>query len=90
MLSATSSLFAVVYIVKGKKVSSMIDPLHYLLILTFVASFLFMTLGPLFNTEDFHFNFNTYDGMFGWLNKDNIVYCSLVLSLVNGCGTLTL
>ena len=89
-LSSMSALFATLYIIKGQEVSKKIDPLHYLCILTFLVTISFMIFGPIFFTNDFHFNMDYNNGLFGWLHAENILYCLLVLSLLNGCGTLGL
>jgi drug/metabolite transporter (DMT)-like permease len=46
-LSFLSSIFATIYILKGLEASRQLDPLKYLILLTFITTFIFLTVAPL-------------------------------------------
>ena len=65
-----------------------IDPMQYFITLNFYTSLNFIVLGPLIAQDTFYFNFNQINGTFGWIHHENIFYSLIVVSLVNGVGTL--
>lgn len=91
LLSFFSSVFATFYILKGQEVSARLSSLQYLLFLTAIACIFFYTVFPLayFGTQ-FNFTTDINTGIFGWLAPENFWYNLLVVSGLNGVGTLTL
>ena len=91
LLSFFSSVFATFYILKGQEVSTRLSSLQYLIFLTAIACIFFYTVFPLayFGTQ-FNFTTDINTGIFGWLAPENFWYNLLVVSGLNGVGTLTL
>eukprot|EP00347_Sterkiella_histriomuscorum_P015235 403357799 len=89
-LSFISSLFATLYILKGQEVSLKIAPMQYFLTLNFYTSINFIIFGPIFIQDSFYLNFNSVNGVFGWIHHSNIIYTVIVVSLINGVCTLGL
>ena len=65
--------------------------MQYLILLTAFACIAFYTLFPLaYHGQQFHFSTNLETGIFGWLAPENFWYNILVVSGLNGVGTLAL
>jgi threonine/homoserine efflux transporter RhtA len=85
-----SSLFATMYIVKGLDLSRRLDALHYLVMVSMITTLIFLVFGPLIARNDFKYDMNEEHGFFGWMTPNNFIYSFFVVSLVNGCGSLSL
>ncbi|CDW78761.1 UNKNOWN [Stylonychia lemnae] len=90
ILSFVSSIFATLYILKGQEESLKLDPMQYFLTLNFFTSVNFILFGCLFVEDSFYLSQDPVKGVFGWIHPENIVYSVVVVSFVNGVGTLYL
>jgi len=67
-----------------------IDAMQYFLVLNFFTSINFIFMGYFLVEDTFYFNFDETKGIFGWIYHNNFVYSVIVVSFVNGVGTLGL
>jgi len=58
--------------------------------LNLYTSLIFIVFGPLVLQEYFTLSTDPINGVFGWMQKENIFYSLVVVSLINGVGTIGL
>lgn len=91
LLCSFSSVFGTLYILKGQELSLKVQSLPYLMSLTAITCLIFFTVFPIAYWEsDFTLSMDLQTGIFGWLSPQNAFYNIIVVSGLNGVGSLAL